>query len=102
MIKRGVAGGRKVLFSALVALASSGCAIHPLPGDVAGVGTSVIVKQVRCEARAAGVQALLNYLADEDNYQRGQIDSDSHNLGKELAENAKNDPEAVAKFNPRR
>lgn len=101
MRARGIFGGRRLLFFALIGLASSGCAIHPLPGDLAGVGTSVIVKQIRCEARAAGVQALLNYLADDDNFRNGQVDLASHTIGTDLLKRAKNDPEAVAKFDPR-
>ena len=40
----------------------SGCAIHPLPEDVTGVDTYHIVRQIRCEAREAGRQALVRWL----------------------------------------
>jgi hypothetical protein len=34
-------------------LAVAGCSIHPLPEDVTGLNTHQIVRQIRCEARAA-------------------------------------------------
>jgi len=38
------------------------CSIHPLPEDVTGVNTVNIVRKVRCEARDAVVDELLQYL----------------------------------------
>jgi hypothetical protein len=43
----------------------SGCAIHPLPEDVTGVDTLDIVKQIRCETRAAAIDLLLAFLEDQ-------------------------------------
>jgi hypothetical protein len=40
----------------------SGCAIHPLPEDVAGVDTSDIVRQIRCETREAAAQFVAGQL----------------------------------------
>jgi hypothetical protein len=38
------------------------CAIHPLPEDVTGVKTAMIVKKIRCEARGAIIDARVKYL----------------------------------------
>ncbi|MEH2546285.1 hypothetical protein V1283_002930 [Bradyrhizobium sp. AZCC 2262] len=40
----------------------SGCAIHPLPEQVAGVDTPHIVRQIRCETRDAVKATLLDFL----------------------------------------
>ncbi len=45
-----------------VAFAVSGCAIHPLPEDVSGVPTYVIVRQIRCEARQAIIENAIGWL----------------------------------------
>jgi|SoiMethySBSTD1v2_1073268.scaffolds.fasta_scaffold261076_3 hypothetical protein len=57
---------RYLMFAALAAsFLVSGCAIHPLPEDVTGVPTYHIVRQIRCEARAAvissAIEGLKNY-----------------------------------------
>jgi len=55
---------------------ASGCAIHPLPEDVTGVPTYHIVRQIRCEARAAvissAINGLLNYTPDPEVQQLGR------------------------------
>jgi hypothetical protein len=54
------------LFSvAVIALSlfGAGCAIHPLPEDVAGVDTPHIVRQIRCETREAVKSTLMDFLA---------------------------------------
>jgi hypothetical protein len=49
---------------ALLAIAwgLAGCAIHPLPENVTGVKTATIVHKIRCEARAAVINAQIAYL----------------------------------------
>ena len=44
------------------ALGMAGCAIHPLPDDVTRLATREIVFHIRCEARAAIRQAIIDYL----------------------------------------
>jgi hypothetical protein len=44
----------------------AGCAIHPLPEDVTGVPTYIIVRQIRCETRQAIVHSALGWLANDD------------------------------------
>jgi hypothetical protein len=36
-----------------ISLAAASCALHPLPEDVTGYNTSMIVRKIRCEAREA-------------------------------------------------
>ncbi len=54
---------------------TAGCAIHPLPEDVTGVSTYHIVRQIRCEARAAvidsAIRGLKNYTPDPATQQIG-------------------------------
>ncbi len=55
---------------------AGGCAIHPLPEDVTGVSTYHIVRQIRCEARAAvissAINGLMNYTPDPEVQQIGR------------------------------
>ncbi|SED48918.1 hypothetical protein SAMN05519104_3654 [Rhizobiales bacterium GAS188] len=55
----------------LVALFSvncaSGCAIHPDPGDYAGVSTYHIVRQIRCETRQAVFASIVELLTSGEN-----------------------------------
>jgi hypothetical protein len=44
------------------ALGMAGCAIHPLPDDVTRLATREIVLHIRCEARGAIKQAIIDYL----------------------------------------
>lgn len=44
------------------------CSIHPLPEDVTGVSTSVIVRKIRCEARDAVVKKALIYMKSKGFY----------------------------------
>jgi hypothetical protein len=51
------------MFAALAAsFLISGCAIHPLPEQVAGVDTPLIVRQIRCETREAVKSTLMDFL----------------------------------------
>jgi hypothetical protein len=59
---------RSFLATAAALALLAGCAIHPLPEDVTGVNTYHIVRQIRCETRAAlrGLLfALLNKMASK-------------------------------------
>ena len=53
---------KKVFCFAGIALSlfASGCAIHPVPENVTGVSTYHIVRQIRCEARAAVISSAIN------------------------------------------
>jgi len=52
-------------FAAFAALSLfSGCAIHPLPEDVAGVDTYHIVRQIRCETRETLRSFIITWLDD--------------------------------------
>jgi hypothetical protein len=42
-----------------------GCAIHPLPEDVTGVPTYLIVRQIRCETRKAVIDSALGALTSD-------------------------------------
>lgn len=53
---------RRVLTAAIVSAGLGGCAIHPLPEQVAGVDTPHIVRQIRCETRDAVKATLLDFL----------------------------------------
>jgi len=88
----------------LIILASllGGCAIHPLPEDVTGVKTYIIVRQIRCETREAAIHALLNYLTDPYNFNSHKLDAYSHNLGLQLKEAYQVNKDAISKFNPAR
>lgn len=46
----------------LIALLVGGCALHPLPEDVAGLDTYAIATQIRCEAREAIMTEARNFL----------------------------------------
>jgi hypothetical protein len=53
---------RRVLTAAALSASLGGCAIHPLPEQVAGVDTPHIVRQIRCEARDAVKATLMDFL----------------------------------------
>lgn len=54
----------RAFFLICLAFGTAGCAIHPLPENVLGrqFRTSLIVHHIRCEARAAIKQAIIDYL----------------------------------------
>ena len=52
----------KQLWVGVLAVSLTACAIHPLPEDVTGVPTNLIVRKIRCEARAAIKDNLLQFL----------------------------------------
>src|SRR3954447_12146948 len=69
----------------------SGCAIHPVPEDFAGVNTYHIVRQIRCEAR----QALIDIIKDKlDDLARS-----GSPVAQRLLVKYQNDPESISGFN---
>ena len=60
-------------------MAAAGCAIHPLPEDVAGAPTYVIVRQIRCETRQAVIDNALGWLASDP-----KVDPASRQIGLEF------------------
>jgi len=52
----------RAFVSSLFALGVAGCSIHPLPDDVTRLATRQIVHHIRCEARSAIKQAIIDYL----------------------------------------
>lgn len=62
----------------------AGCAIRPLPEDVSGVSTPVIVKQVRCETRQAVRDLALGWLTAEANQANGRVDPRAREIGFEF------------------
>lgn len=46
----------------IVSLVAAGCAIHPLPQDVTGYDTAQIVAKIRCEAREAIRDYMIEYV----------------------------------------
>jgi hypothetical protein len=52
----------RIMLLSCSALVMAGCAIHPLPDDVTRLATRQIVHHIRCEARTAIKQAIIDYL----------------------------------------
>jgi hypothetical protein len=69
---------------AVAGVAVAGCAIRPLPEQVSGVPTPVIVKQVRCETRQAVIDLALGWLTAEQNIVDGRVDPRSRDIGVEF------------------
>ena len=92
----------------LSALLMGGCAIHPLPDDVAHISTYNIVRQIRCETRKAVIESLRTFLTDENNRYRIQqngrvfqkVDDKSYAVGQLTFSDYDADPASIAKFNP--
>jgi hypothetical protein len=59
-----------------IAISVASCAIHPVPEDVTGVPTYIIVRQIRCETRQAIIDSALGWLANDD-----RVDRDSRDIG---------------------
>ena len=80
-------GARTMLYysrvSSVIAfsLALGACSIRPLPEDVTGVTTYHIVRQIRCETRAAIISSAIGWLTSEN------MDPESRGIGLEFAEN---------------
>jgi hypothetical protein len=62
----------------------TGCAIHPLPEDVSGVPTYVIVRQIRCETRQAVIENAIHWLTSEQNQIEHKVDPASRAIGLEF------------------
>jgi hypothetical protein len=94
----------KNLFVAFLSgLAASGCAIHPLPDDVAHISTYNIVRQIRCETRAAVIDSFLGYLTDEGNNKfKKKVDDASRAIGLQAQVDYTADPDSITKFDPSR
>ena len=74
------------------ALLASGCSIHPVPADVTGVDTKDIVKQIRCETRAA--------LTDEIRAQIKKWAAAGSPEAERLSRQYESDPDAIEDFRP--
>jgi hypothetical protein len=95
------ASGRLSLANVLiVGLLLGGCAIHPLPEDVAHVRTYDIVRQIRCETRQAVIDILFTYLTTADNMRHDNLDRNSHEIGKRAKEDYEADRDSITRFNP--
>jgi hypothetical protein len=85
----------------LFGLALAGCAIHPLPDDVAHISTPNIVRQIRCEARQAVIDSLFRYLTSPDNNRNKQkLDDHSFAMGLSLYDAYKANPDSIRQFDP--
>jgi hypothetical protein len=56
------------LYLVISSISAGGCAIHPLPEDVTGVPTYVIVRQIRCETRDAIRDSITGFLSHYISY----------------------------------
>ena len=80
-------------FAAIAAaLLLSACSIHPLPEDVTGVNTYHIVRQIRCETRAAAIAIILREL-------RREADGGDA-IAQRLVAKYDADPESISTFSP--
>jgi hypothetical protein len=79
----------------------SGCAIHPLPDDVTGLSTNIIVRQIRCETREAVIQSILGYLTNEANFEGHKVDARSRAVGLKFQAAYENDPFSISNFDPK-
>jgi hypothetical protein len=93
---------RTSLVALLFGLALSGCAIHPLPDDVAHISTYYIVRQIRCETRQAIIDSLFRYLTSPDNLREGKLDEHSYEVGRQVQAAYEADRDSITKFNPAR
>ncbi len=75
----------------------AGCAIRPLPEDVSGVSTPVIVKQVRCETRQAVKDLALGWLTADENQANGRVDPRARAIGFEFLR----DQRPIQQFEPK-
>src|ERR1039458_3215452 len=76
----------------------SGCAIHPLPDDVAHISTYYIVRQIRCETRQAVIDSLFRYLTSPDNLHEGKLDEYSYNVGLQVKREYDVDRDSITRF----
>ncbi len=69
-----------------VCLLISGCAIRPMPEDMTGVPTNIIVQQIRCETRQAIIGSAIGWLTNPENLSEGRVDPASRAIGLQFAE----------------
>ena len=69
-----------------VCLLISGCAIRPMPEDMTGVPTHIIVQQIRCETRQAIIGSAIGWLTNPVNLSEGRVDPASRAIGLQFAE----------------
>jgi hypothetical protein len=67
--ERGTVRAKSAASSLALALAASGCAIHPQPRDVTGVPTFEIVQRIRCETRQSVIALTLTYASKKGDSQ---------------------------------
>jgi hypothetical protein len=84
--------------SLALALATSGCAIHPQPRDVTGVPTFEIVQRIRCETRHSVIALTLEYAGSR----KGDSQDDVHarETAARLSAEFDADPDSSTKLNP--
>jgi hypothetical protein len=86
------------LFAAVAAtLLLSNCAIHPVPEDVTGVNTYHIVRQIRCETRAAAAKIVLRELR---RLGTDHADQAADPIAQRLVAQYEADPESISTFSP--
>jgi hypothetical protein len=87
-------------FAVLAALPLfSGCAIHPLPEDVAGVDTYHIVRQIRCETRETLRRFVITWLEDLG---RDHESQPGDPIARRLAYQYETDPDSISTFHANR
>jgi hypothetical protein len=87
----------RLVAAVAAALLLSNCAIHPVPEDVTGVDTYHIVRQIRCETRAAAADLVLRELKrlGTDNEEQA-----ADPIARRLVAQYEADPEAISSFSP--
>jgi hypothetical protein len=86
------------LFAAVAAaLLLSNCAIHPVPEDVTGVDTYHIVRQIRCETRAAAAKFVLRELRRLGSDHEDQA---ADPIAQSLVAQYEANPELISTFTP--
>jgi hypothetical protein len=82
----------RVILASSFALPVAGCAIRPLPEQVAGITTFNIVKQIRCETREAVFNTFVKALADNP--------QEFGETARQIAEGFRDHPEMMSQFKP--
>jgi hypothetical protein len=72
----------------------SGCSIHPLPEDFAGVDTYHIVRQIRCETRESVKSAIIVFV-------RNLAENGNDPIARKLLAQYEGNPEAISQFHAR-
>jgi hypothetical protein len=88
----------------VLATAIAGCAVHPLPNDVTGLSTNIIVRQIRCETREAVIDSILGFLTNDANFHsagRQKVDAPSRAVGLSFSDEYARDRLSISRFHPR-